>query len=189
MQWLLNLSKLSKEIIFDPVYVSFWRGVFDASLKMAGFYGLYTWLTHTIFGINIIFIPSGESACSQRIVPSLYLPPAKPQSVSHSLYPSLLAWSPGCHPGCRAIPGDLLGCGAGSVRPVAGAGWRRQGRAAADLPSASNIFCRYSHLLWHIRVCTACVPLLLPVFALRHLTNKLTAWFTMWLNSFVKFSC
>ena len=46
--------------------------MFLASFKMAAFYGLYTWLTHTIFAVQIVFIPSGRWHCSS-IIP--YIPP------------------------------------------------------------------------------------------------------------------
>ena len=68
MQWILSFIPVTsvnginpaKEIekALSEAIVS----VFDASLRMALFYGVYTWLIHSVFGVSIAFIPSAFAA-------------------------------------------------------------------------------------------------------------------------------
>lgn len=37
------------------------NGVFFASLRMASFYGLWTWFIHNLFSVRIVYLPSGEN--------------------------------------------------------------------------------------------------------------------------------
>lgn len=35
--------------------------VFRASFKMAVFHGLWAWLIHTLFGVKVVYLPSGKA--------------------------------------------------------------------------------------------------------------------------------
>ncbi|XP_033732626.1 transmembrane protein 245-like isoform X2 [Pecten maximus] len=62
LEWFSNLSPSQGTSVIGQAVEEAITGVVMASLKMAAFYGFYTWMTHTWFGVNIVFIPSVMAA-------------------------------------------------------------------------------------------------------------------------------
>lgn len=67
VEWFGKLTATGTSAFGDSAYGAI-RGVFGAAVKMATFYGIYTWFTHTTFGVNIVYIPSAFAAVT-AVVP------------------------------------------------------------------------------------------------------------------------
>jgi len=59
--WISNLLPTSDDLnIGGAAFTMAIRSVFAASLQIALFYGLYTWLIHTIFGMQTAILSAGK---------------------------------------------------------------------------------------------------------------------------------
>lgn len=67
VEWFGKLTATGTSGFGDSAYGAI-RDVFGAAIKMAAFYGVYTWLTHTTCGVNIVYIPSAIAAIT-AVVP------------------------------------------------------------------------------------------------------------------------
>lgn len=67
VEWFSKVTATGTSGFSDSAYGAI-RGVFGAAVKMATFYGIYTWFTHTTFGVNIVYIPSAFAAVT-AVVP------------------------------------------------------------------------------------------------------------------------
>ena len=58
----LSSESLNRRILLSNAIEESIRSVFFASLKMSSFYGIFTWLIHSSFGISIVYLPSITAA-------------------------------------------------------------------------------------------------------------------------------